>query len=63
MGNLGLATSFFNEKSRNMAKDRVELIVESSQELPSWLGDDGPQQQGRLRRRGSQGWRQVGPPF
>ena len=37
MGNLGLATSFFNDKSRNLAKDLVELIVESNQELPSWL--------------------------
>merc|ERR1711936_1191930 len=37
MGNLGLATSFFNEKNRNLTKDLVELIVESNQELPSWL--------------------------
>ena len=31
MGNLGLATSFFNDKNRNLTKDMVELIVESSQ--------------------------------
>lgn len=37
MGNLGLATSFFNDKNRNLTKDMVELIVESSQELPGWL--------------------------
>lgn len=37
MGNLGLATSFFNDKNRNLTKDMVELIVESSQEVPSWL--------------------------
>merc|ERR1719278_1798348 len=37
MGNLGLATSFFNDKNRNLAKDLIELIVESNQELPSWL--------------------------
>merc|ERR1719351_545839 len=37
MGNLGLATSFFNEKNRNLVKDLVELIVEANQELPSWL--------------------------
>ena len=37
MGNLGLATSFFNEKNRNLTKDLVELILESSQELPGWL--------------------------
>ena len=29
MGNLGLATSFFNDKNRNLTKDMVELIVES----------------------------------
>ena len=34
MGNLGLATSFFNEKNRNLTKELVELIVESNQELP-----------------------------
>jgi len=37
MGNLGLATSFFNDKNRNLVKDLVELIIESNQELPSWL--------------------------
>ena len=31
MGNLGLATSFFNDKNRNLTKDLVELIVESNQ--------------------------------
>ena len=31
MGNLGLATSFFNDKNRNLTKDLVELILESSQ--------------------------------
>lgn len=34
---LGLATSFFNEKNRNMALDLVELITETKQELPDWL--------------------------
>ncbi|XP_054724859.1 ATP-dependent RNA helicase DDX3Y-like isoform X2 [Uloborus diversus] len=38
VGNLGLATSFFNEKNRNMACDLVELITETRQELPDWLG-------------------------
>ena len=37
MGNLGLATSFFNEKNRNLTKDLVELIVESNQELPGMI--------------------------
>ncbi|XP_067944201.1 ATP-dependent RNA helicase DDX3X-like isoform X2 [Watersipora subatra] len=37
VGNLGLATSFFNEKNRNVAREMVELLGEASQELPSWL--------------------------
>lgn len=36
-GITGLATSFFNEKNRNMAVDLVELITETRQELPDWL--------------------------
>lgn len=39
MGNLGLATSFFNDKNRNLVRDLVELIVETKQELPSWLDE------------------------
>lgn len=34
---IGLATSFFNEKNRNIAHDLAELIVESNQEMPEWL--------------------------
>merc|ERR1719312_2065498 len=41
MGNLGLATSFFNDKNRNLVKDLIELLVESNQELPSWLESMG----------------------
>ena len=37
MGNLGLATSFFNDKNRNLVKELVELIVEANKDLPSWL--------------------------
>ncbi|KAI1307240.1 ATP-dependent RNA helicase DDX3Y [Halotydeus destructor] len=37
VGNLGLATSFFNEKNRGMAVDLCELISEAKQELPEWL--------------------------
>lgn len=37
VGNLGLATSFFNEKNKNIVKDMVELLVEAKQEVPSWL--------------------------
>ena len=42
MGNLGLATSFFNEKNRNLTKELVELIVESNQELPGKTSSDEP---------------------
>ena len=37
MGNLGLATSFFNDKNRNLTKDLIELVIQNNQELPSWL--------------------------
>uniref|UniRef100_A0A0K0E0H1 RNA helicase n=1 Tax=Strongyloides stercoralis TaxID=6248 RepID=A0A0K0E0H1_STRER len=36
-GNVGLATSFFNEKNKNISKDLAELVVEANQELPEWL--------------------------
>lgn len=35
MGNLGVATSFFNDKNRSLCKDLIELLVESKQELPT----------------------------
>lgn len=37
VGLLGLATSFFNAKNRNIARDLAELVVEANQELPEWL--------------------------
>ncbi|XP_076686753.1 ATP-dependent RNA helicase bel isoform X2 [Andrena cerasifolii] len=37
MGNLGLATSFFNDKNHNLVRDLVSLLIEANQELPSWL--------------------------
>ncbi|XP_030748114.1 ATP-dependent RNA helicase bel [Sitophilus oryzae] len=37
MGNLGLATSFFNEKNRNLANGMLDLLIEAKQEYPSWL--------------------------
>lgn len=39
MGNLGVATSFFNEKNRNICSDLMELLVETKQEIPSFLED------------------------
>ena len=65
MGNLGLATSFFNEKNRNLTKDLVELILESSQELPGWLealavdyrSYGGPPRRGKGKSFGSRDYR------
>lgn len=38
VGNLGLATSFFNERNINITKDLLHLLlVETKQEVPSWL--------------------------
>ncbi|KAL3848125.1 hypothetical protein ACJMK2_019003 [Sinanodonta woodiana] len=37
VGNLGLATSFFNEKNKNIIRELCDLLVESHQEVPSWL--------------------------
>ncbi|XP_077987990.1 ATP-dependent RNA helicase DDX3Y-like isoform X2 [Glandiceps talaboti] len=37
VGNLGLATSFFNEKNRNVVRDLMEILVENKMEIPSWL--------------------------
>lgn len=38
-GNVGLATSFFNDKNRNIANELAALIVEANQELPDWLDE------------------------
>lgn len=37
VGNLGLATSFYNEKNRNICRDLLDLLAETKQEVPSWL--------------------------
>ncbi|XP_070173554.1 ATP-dependent RNA helicase DDX3X-like isoform X2 [Littorina saxatilis] len=37
VGNLGLATSFFNEKNKNITRDMLDLLVEANQEVPPWL--------------------------
>ncbi|GMT32612.1 hypothetical protein PFISCL1PPCAC_23909, partial [Pristionchus fissidentatus] len=37
VGNIGLATSFFNDKNSNLARDLMDLVVEANQELPDWL--------------------------
>jgi len=37
VGNVGLATSFFNNKNNNIVKDLVDLLMEAKQEVPQWL--------------------------
>ena len=50
MGNLGIATSFFNEKNRNIVSDLVELLIESNQELPGFLEEMANDRYGGPRR-------------
>jgi len=33
----GQATSFFNEKNRNIANDLLDILGEAHQEVPEWL--------------------------
>jgi ATP-dependent RNA helicase DDX3X len=60
MGNLGIATSFFNEKNRNIVSDLVELLIETNQELPGFLEEmandrfGGPRRTGNSRGGGGQ---------
>ncbi|XP_064614778.1 ATP-dependent RNA helicase DDX3X-like isoform X2 [Liolophura sinensis] len=64
VGNLGLATSFFNEKNKNVVRDLLELLVEAKQEVPSWLESmayearhsSGPNRRGGARRFGGSGF-------
>lgn len=37
MGNLGHATSFFNEKNRNISADLLQLLNETKQDVPGFL--------------------------
>ena len=38
-GNDGLATSFFNDKNRNVIRELLELLEEAGQEIEPWLYD------------------------
>ncbi|XP_073836686.1 ATP-dependent RNA helicase bel [Musca autumnalis] len=65
MGNLGVATSFFNEKNRNICADLVELLIETKQELPSFLEDmmQSERSHGGNKRRGGGGGGRYGGGF
>ena len=60
VGNLGLATSFFNDKNRNMALDLVELITETNQDLPEWLSNISKEMDNNSHRGGRPGYRGGG---
>ncbi|CAH1986753.1 unnamed protein product [Acanthoscelides obtectus] len=53
MGNLGLATSFFNDRNRNLAGGLLDLLIEAKQEFPSWL--ESVAQDGRAPSGGRRG--------
>jgi ATP-dependent RNA helicase DDX3X len=49
----GLATAFFNEKNKNIAKELVQLLEESGQEVETWLYQyASPQSYSRNNQRG-----------
>ncbi|XP_008322904.1 ATP-dependent RNA helicase DDX3X-like isoform X2 [Cynoglossus semilaevis] len=52
VGNLGLATSFFNDKNGNITKDLLDILVEAKQEVPSWLESLAYQHQHKSSNRG-----------
>ncbi|TMW51402.1 hypothetical protein DOY81_003526 [Sarcophaga bullata] len=63
MGNLGVATSFFNEKNRNICADLMELLIETKQEVPSFLEEMMASERshgGNKRRGGSSGGGRYG---
>ncbi|XP_015037549.1 ATP-dependent RNA helicase bel isoform X1 [Drosophila pseudoobscura] len=65
MGNLGVATSFFNEKNRNICSDLLELLIETKQEIPNFLEDllSSDRGHGGAKRRGGPGARYGGSGF
>uniref|UniRef100_H3D1Y1 RNA helicase n=1 Tax=Tetraodon nigroviridis TaxID=99883 RepID=H3D1Y1_TETNG len=52
VGNLGLATSFFNDKNSNITKDLLDLLVEAKQGIPTWLESLAYEHQHKSSNRG-----------
>lgn len=48
----GLATSFYNDKNSNITKDLLDILVESKQEVPSWLESLAYEHQHKSSNRG-----------
>ncbi|CAG5113770.1 Oidioi.mRNA.OKI2018_I69.chr2.g7860.t1.cds [Oikopleura dioica] len=59
VGNIGLATSFFNDKNSNIVRDLLELLIEAKQEVPEWLEKCAANN----RRPGGRGGRRFGGQF
>lgn len=43
IGNIGLATSFYNDKNEDLAEDLVKLLMETKQEVPDFLDGFKPE--------------------
>ncbi|CAJ0958579.1 unnamed protein product, partial [Mesorhabditis belari] len=56
-GNIGLTTTFFNDKNTRLANDLIKLMIEANQEIPEFLStvsnDASRYGQANLRGRGS----------
>ena len=65
VGNPGLATAFFNDDSRTVSSDLLELLEENKQQVPSWLRDKHfemkvlpKMQREQMRQKQREQWRQ-----
>ena len=78
IGNVGLATSFYNERNEDIADDLVRLLLETKQEIPDFLEsykpedtenlqfnddtDDEDETTGEARAAGGEGWGAAAAP-
>ncbi|XP_051143287.1 DEAD-box ATP-dependent RNA helicase 37-like [Andrographis paniculata] len=62
-GKTGLATAFFNENNASLARPLAELMQESNQEVPAWLGRYAVRSSHGKNRRGGGGGRFGGRDF
>ena len=49
IGNVGLATSFYNERNEDIADDLVRLLLETKQEIPEFLESYKPEDTENLK--------------
>ncbi|KAI9697485.1 MAG: hypothetical protein M1820_007820 [Bogoriella megaspora] len=42
IGNIGMSTSFYNERNEDIAEDLAKILVETNQEVPDFLADKAP---------------------